>query len=304
MSTRAGLACLVAGGRADRGARRSATGLGWWNGNALRRRRAPAAPRRQHLARAEPDVLRRRADGGGRRRHRPRPPSRRRASASRRASRPYVETGPADGQPEPAPAARRRCATATRSSASRTPASRSASRYVLELPPVVVTAGGHASRWQRPRPGRRPSSPRGLQPSDVGDHALPPAATPAGADLRGLARSPGRRAHRWPRRCSRSRRSPCSASSSCGSPSAGDGGPASSLTPLEAALAYTRDAASRPDPADRRKALGLLAETLDSEGVAALAGHGRRRRLVGGAADARPGARARRRGRERGEGRA
>ena len=44
------------------------------------------------------------------------------------------------------------------------------------------------------------------------------------------------------------------------------------LTPLEAALAYTRDAARRPDPADRRKALGLLAKTLDSEGVASLAG--------------------------------
>lgn len=44
------------------------------------------------------------------------------------------------------------------------------------------------------------------------------------------------------------------------------------LTPLEAALAYTRDAARRPDPADRRKALGLLAKTLDGEGVAVLAG--------------------------------
>lgn len=43
------------------------------------------------------------------------------------------------------------------------------------------------------------------------------------------------------------------------------------LTPLEAALAYTRDAAGRPDPADRRKALGLLARTLDSEGVPTLA---------------------------------
>ena len=43
------------------------------------------------------------------------------------------------------------------------------------------------------------------------------------------------------------------------------------LTPLEAALAYTRDAARRPDPADRRKALGLLAATLGSEGVATLA---------------------------------
>jgi hypothetical protein len=44
------------------------------------------------------------------------------------------------------------------------------------------------------------------------------------------------------------------------------------LTPLEAALAYTRDAAARPDPADRRKALGLLATTLEDEGVPALAG--------------------------------
>ncbi len=45
-----------------------------------------------------------------------------------------------------------------------------------------------------------------------------------------------------------------------------------SLTPLQAALAYTRDAAGRPDPADRRKALGLLAATLESEGIPALAG--------------------------------
>jgi hypothetical protein len=44
------------------------------------------------------------------------------------------------------------------------------------------------------------------------------------------------------------------------------------LTPLEAALAYTRDAARRPDPADRRKALGLLAKTLGDEGVSTLAG--------------------------------
>jgi hypothetical protein len=44
------------------------------------------------------------------------------------------------------------------------------------------------------------------------------------------------------------------------------------LTPLEAALAYTRDAAGRPDPADRRKALELLATTLDAEGSPALAG--------------------------------
>jgi hypothetical protein len=44
------------------------------------------------------------------------------------------------------------------------------------------------------------------------------------------------------------------------------------LTPLEAALAYTRDAAGRPDPADRRKALELLATTLEDEGAPALAG--------------------------------
>jgi hypothetical protein len=43
------------------------------------------------------------------------------------------------------------------------------------------------------------------------------------------------------------------------------------LTPLEAALAYTRDAAHRADPADRRKALGLLAKILGGEGVPALA---------------------------------
>jgi len=42
-------------------------------------------------------------------------------------------------------------------------------------------------------------------------------------------------------------------------------------TPLEEAVAYTRDAASRPDPADRRKALELLARTLESEGDPALA---------------------------------
>ena len=48
--------------------------------------------------------------------------------------------------------------------------------------------------------------------------------------------------------------------------------PSSSSHRSRAALAYTRDAARRPDPADRRKALGLLAKTLDGEGVAALAG--------------------------------
>jgi hypothetical protein len=44
------------------------------------------------------------------------------------------------------------------------------------------------------------------------------------------------------------------------------------LTPLEEALAYTRDAAHRPDPADRRRALELLARTLEREGVPDLAG--------------------------------
>jgi hypothetical protein len=43
------------------------------------------------------------------------------------------------------------------------------------------------------------------------------------------------------------------------------------LTALEEALAYTRDAARRPDPTDRRKALELLAQTLDDEGVPKLA---------------------------------
>jgi hypothetical protein len=42
------------------------------------------------------------------------------------------------------------------------------------------------------------------------------------------------------------------------------------LTPLEAALLYTRESARRP-AADRRKALALLAQTLDAEGVPALA---------------------------------
>ena len=43
------------------------------------------------------------------------------------------------------------------------------------------------------------------------------------------------------------------------------------LTPLEAALLYTRDAARRADPADRRKALALLARILDREGADRLA---------------------------------
>ncbi len=44
------------------------------------------------------------------------------------------------------------------------------------------------------------------------------------------------------------------------------------LTPLEAALLYLRQAAGRPDPADRRKALELLAKVLDADGVSTLAG--------------------------------
>jgi hypothetical protein len=43
------------------------------------------------------------------------------------------------------------------------------------------------------------------------------------------------------------------------------------LTPLEAALAYTRDAAARPNPADRRKALSQLARVLEREGIDPLA---------------------------------
>ena len=44
------------------------------------------------------------------------------------------------------------------------------------------------------------------------------------------------------------------------------------LTPLEAALLYLRQAAGRPDPGDRRKALELLATVLDADGVPTLAG--------------------------------
>jgi hypothetical protein len=44
-----------------------------------------------------------------------------------------------------------------------------------------------------------------------------------------------------------------------------------SLGPLEAALLYTREAARRPDPRDRRKALGLLAETVGDEDLAGAA---------------------------------
>jgi hypothetical protein len=42
-------------------------------------------------------------------------------------------------------------------------------------------------------------------------------------------------------------------------------------SPLEVALAYTRQAADRPDPTDRRKAIGLLARTLAAEGHDSLA---------------------------------
>jgi hypothetical protein len=50
------------------------------------------------------------------------------------------------------------------------------------------------------------------------------------------------------------------------------------LTPLERALRYVRDAATRADPADRRRALELLAEVVDAEG--------RRERLAGEVHDA------------------
>jgi hypothetical protein len=43
-------------------------------------------------------------------------------------------------------------------------------------------------------------------------------------------------------------------------------GAASRLSPLEAALAFTREAARRRDPPDRRKALGLLARVLERDG--------------------------------------
>jgi hypothetical protein len=43
------------------------------------------------------------------------------------------------------------------------------------------------------------------------------------------------------------------------------------LTPLEAALLLARQAAGRPDPSDRRKAIGLLAKSLSSEGHPGLA---------------------------------
>ena len=43
-------------------------------------------------------------------------------------------------------------------------------------------------------------------------------------------------------------------------------------TPLQLALVYARQAARRPDPADRRKALGLLSEALAGAGDESLAG--------------------------------
>ena len=43
------------------------------------------------------------------------------------------------------------------------------------------------------------------------------------------------------------------------------------LTPLELALVYTRDSAQRPDPADRRKALDMLAEAVGHSGEPELA---------------------------------
>ena len=46
---------------------------------------------------------------------------------------------------------------------------------------------------------------------------------------------------------------------------------ARALSPLEAAIAYTRQAADRADPTDRRKAIGLLARTLAAEGHDSLA---------------------------------
>jgi hypothetical protein len=48
--------------------------------------------------------------------------------------------------------------------------------------------------------------------------------------------------------------------------------PAPTSTPLEAALARTRESARRPDARDRRKALGLLAAVLERDGDAQLAG--------------------------------
>ncbi len=47
--------------------------------------------------------------------------------------------------------------------------------------------------------------------------------------------------------------------------------PPVALDPLAAAIAYTREAAKRPDQADRRKAIGLLARRLEAVGEHALA---------------------------------
>jgi len=46
---------------------------------------------------------------------------------------------------------------------------------------------------------------------------------------------------------------------------------ARALTPVEAAIAYTREAAKRPEASDRRKAIGLLARALAAEGHERLA---------------------------------
>src|SRR5262249_24859238 len=43
------------------------------------------------------------------------------------------------------------------------------------------------------------------------------------------------------------------------------------LSPLERALRLTREAAGRSDPADRRKALSLLSQTLEDDGATAIA---------------------------------
>ena len=62
-----------------------------------------------------------------------------------------------------------------------------------------------------------------------------------------------------------------SASSSSGHGATGGAAQLKALSPLEAAIAYTREAADRADPTDRRKAIGLLARTLAAEGHDSLA---------------------------------
>jgi hypothetical protein len=47
---------------------------------------------------------------------------------------------------------------------------------------------------------------------------------------------------------------------------------AAALSALERALRFTRDSATRPDPADRRRALELLAEAVEDAGDGRLAG--------------------------------